>query len=80
MEELRRRLEGRASDTPEVIERRFAKARAEIENYAFFDYLVVNDDLERAKETALAIARAEASRRWRVAGLAESLLRNDRVS
>jgi guanylate kinase len=80
MGELRRRLEGRASDTPEVIERRFAKARAEIENYAFFDYLLVNDDLERAKETALAIARAEAARRWRVAGLAESLLRNDRVS
>ncbi len=79
MTELRRRLEARASDAPDVIERRFAKARTEIEQYAFFDYLVVNDDLERAKQDVLAIARAEARRRWRMAPLAESLLRNDRV-
>lgn len=79
MEELRRRLEGRGSDAPDVIERRFAKARSEIEHYAFFDYLVVNDDLERAKETVVAIARAEQARCWRAAAAAESLLRNDRV-
>lgn len=79
MAELRRRLEGRASDAPDVIERRFANARTEIEHYGLFDYLVVNDDLARAKESVLAIARAEANRRWRLAHLAESLLRNDRV-
>jgi guanylate kinase len=72
--ELRRRLERRGSDSREVIERRFAKARAEIEQYPFFDYLVVNDDLERAKSTVLSIVRAEFARRWRVAPLAESLL------
>lgn len=79
MSELRRRLEARASDAPDVIERRFQKARSEIEHYAFFDHLVVNDDLERAKEAVVAIARAEESRRWRVAALAESLLKNDTI-
>jgi guanylate kinase len=79
MDELRRRLEGRASDAPDVIERRFAKARAEIEHYPFFDYLVVNDDLDRAQATVLAIARAELAKRWRVAPLAEALLKNDRL-
>ncbi len=78
MAELRRRLEGRASDTAEVIERRFAKARAEIEQYPFFDYLLVNDDLENAKDTVLSIARAERARRWRVAPIAEALLRRNR--
>lgn len=80
MSELLRRLEGRGSDARDVIERRFAKARAEIEQYAFFDYLVVNDDLDRAKETVVAIARAEQARRWRLAHLAESLLANDRLT
>jgi guanylate kinase len=79
MEELRRRLEGRATDAPEVIERRFAKARAEIEQYPFFDYLVVNDDLERAKSTVVSITRAEMAKRWRLASIAEALLRRDRL-
>ncbi len=79
MAELRRRLEGRGSDSADVIERRFAKARTEIEHYPFFDYLVVNDDLEHAKQTVVAIARAEQARRWRLASLAESLLANDHL-
>ncbi len=79
MGELRRRLESRGSDARDVIERRFAKARAEIEHYPFFDYLVVNDDLEHAKQTVVSIARAERARRWRLAPLAESLLANDHL-
>lgn len=79
MDELRRRLEGRGSESPEVIARRFAKARQEIENYPFFDYLVVNDVLEHAQETSLAIVKAEMARRSRLAPLAEGLLRNDRL-
>jgi guanylate kinase len=77
--ELRRRLESRGTETPENLERRFQKARVEIDHYAFFDYLLVNDDLERAKESVVSIARAELCRRWRVAPLAESLLRHDRL-
>lgn len=73
-EELERRLVGRASDAPEVIERRLQRARAEIEHYPAFDYLLVNDDLEAAKATLEAIVRAERSRKERVSARAELLL------
>lgn len=76
MEELRRRLEGRGTDAPEVIERRYQKALVEIEHYGFFDYLLVNDDLDRAKQTLLGIALAERHRRVHLAPLAEHLLRH----
>ena len=46
--ELRRRLVGRGTDAPEVIERRVAKAEFEIEKAPQFDAVVVNDDLECA--------------------------------
>ena len=50
VEELRRRLIGRATDTLEVIEKRVAKAAFEIEKAPQFDHTVVNDDLEQAIE------------------------------
>jgi guanylate kinase len=46
--ELERRLLTRATDAKEVIERRMLKAREEIDHYQIYDYLIVNDDLERA--------------------------------
>ena len=67
MTELRRRLETRAADAPEVIERRLENARGELSHYAFFDYLLVNDDLELAKQTLVSIVRAELVRCARVA-------------
>ncbi len=76
MEELRRRLETRAEDTPEVIARRFAAATREIDHYSAFDYLLVNDDLENAKRAVEGIVRAELNRRHRNAGFAESLLQS----
>lgn len=50
VEELRRRLVGRATDTMEVIEKRVAKASFEIEKAPQFDHTVINDDLEKAVE------------------------------
>ena len=47
-DELRRRLKERGEDRPEVIERRLKNARKEIRQYVHFDYLVVNDKLDRA--------------------------------
>lgn len=79
MGELRRRLEGRATDAKEVIERRFAKAKLEIEHYLFFDYIVVNEDVEHAHATLRGIVHAELARRWRMAGHAESLLRTGKA-
>ena len=48
IEELRRRLEGRRTDAPEVIEKRIAKASFELTKAPEFDKQVVNDDLEVA--------------------------------
>ena len=53
IDELRNRLIGRATDTPEVIESRIAKAEFELGFAKKFDVIVVNDDLEKAKADAL---------------------------
>lgn len=50
IEELRRRLEGRGTDTQEAIEQRIAKAAYELTFAPKFDRVVVNDDLETAKQ------------------------------
>lgn len=50
IEELRRRLVGRATDSMEVIEKRVSKAAFELEKAPEFDHTVVNDDLEKAIE------------------------------
>lgn len=61
-EELRGRLRKRASDPEDVVERRLANARAEMEQARGYDYLVVNDDVERAVGELCAIVRAERCR------------------
>lgn len=53
VEELRRRLVGRATDAPEVIEQRLAKAEEELTYAPKFDIIIVNDDLATAKAEAL---------------------------
>ncbi len=50
VEELRRRLNGRGTDAPEVIEQRLAKANYEMTFAPQFDHVVVNDDLDKAKQ------------------------------
>ena len=53
--ELRKRLEGRGTDAPEVIDQRIARAEFELTFADKFDKIVVNDDLARAEEDALEI-------------------------
>ena len=53
--ELRRRLEGRGTDAPEVIEDRVSKAEYEMSFAPKFDKIIVNDDLETAKAEALEV-------------------------
>lgn len=53
IEELRRRLEGRATDAQEVIEQRLCKASYELTFADKFDIVIVNDDLEKAKADTL---------------------------
>ncbi len=80
IDELERRLRGRASDDDATVQRRLQKARNEIENYGLFDYLIVNDDLDRAYDRLRSVVLAESARRARKARLAETLLRVGRVS
>jgi guanylate kinase len=55
LEELRRRLEGRGTETPEKIEMRLARAGEEMTYAPRFDRIVVNDDLSRAESETLAL-------------------------
>ena len=48
IEELRRRLVGRGTDSQEMIEKRIAKAGKEMEDAPLFDKIIVNDDLNTA--------------------------------
>lgn len=57
VEELRRRLEHRGTDTPEAIEERLAKAAYEMTFASQFDHVVVNDDLESAKQETLKLVQ-----------------------
>lgn len=57
VEELRRRLEGRGTDTPEAIENRLAKAEYELTFAPQFDKVVVNDNLEVAKQETLQLVK-----------------------
>ncbi len=74
MDALLARLRGRASDSEDAVQRRFGKAREEIEHHFLFDYLVVNDDIEKATERLVSIFLAEECRIKRTARLAEELL------
>ena len=67
MSELRARLERRAEDSAATIEARLANARREIERWRQYDYVVVNDDLQRAYKLIVKIVHAERARQTRVA-------------
>ena len=55
--ELRKRLEGRGTDAPEVIDQRIARAEFELTFADKFDKIVVNDDLAQAEQDALRLVK-----------------------
>jgi guanylate kinase len=63
--ELKRRLYARAQDAPEVIERRVARAKGEIEQYRDGEYVIINDDFDRSYADLAHIYHAERIRRDR---------------
>ncbi|MFG5118767.1 guanylate kinase [Methylorubrum sp. POS3] len=67
--ELRQRLERRAEDSPETIERRLANARNEMQRWSEYDYVIVNDDLDESFRSLQAILTAERLKRSRRTGL-----------
>jgi len=68
-EELRERLIGRAQDSASTVAKRMAKAADEISHWPEYDYVIVNDDIDRASAEIEAILRAERLRRRRRVGL-----------
>jgi len=66
---LEARLKGRGQDSAEVIEGRMEKSRAEISHWGEYDYVLINDDLDRCREDLISIVRAERLRRARQSGL-----------
>jgi guanylate kinase len=80
MAELASRLVRRAEDAPDVIAKRLANARAEIQHWRDYDYVLINKDLQTSLEKAQAILYAERMRRARTTwleGFVEDLLQQD---
>jgi guanylate kinase len=69
MAELKLRLQRRAEDSAGVIAMRLKNAKVEIEHWREYDYVVVNDDLDRAYQSVVSIIDAERLRRDRNPGL-----------
>lgn len=59
LSDLRKRLEGRGTETERAIEARLIRARQELDEADFYDYLIVNDDVEKAASELNAIITAE---------------------
>lgn len=57
VEELRRRLTGRGTDSAEMVEQRLAKAEYEMSFAPKFDRIIINDDLEKAKEDVYSVIK-----------------------
>jgi guanylate kinase len=69
MEELERRLRARGTDSDEVITARMSRAAAEISHWDGYDYVLVNDDVERCFGDVSTILAAERLKRSRQTGL-----------
>lgn len=69
IDELRRRLTGRGTDSAEVIAARMERARSEISHWDGYDYVVVNDDIDACFAKVQQILAAERMRRARQTGL-----------
>ena len=69
MRELRERLRRRAEGSAESMQRRLVTARTELEEWRDYDYVIVNDDLQRAYGEVKSIVTAERLRRERLPGL-----------
>jgi guanylate kinase len=77
-EVLKCRLSLRKTEDPTALEERLRKARLETADGRWYDYLIVNNKLEKAKKELEAIIRAEHCRRERVAGVLEAMLVENR--
>lgn len=64
LEHLYLRLAGRGTESRDVIEKRIAKAKEELTRIDYYEYLVINDSVEKAAEDILAVLRAERIKKY----------------
>jgi guanylate kinase len=74
LEELERRLSNRRTERKAAMEERLRKAKAEMAEAYWYDYLIVNDELEKAQEQLQAVILAEHCRRERMSELLDEIL------
>ena len=75
---LERRLRGRSKDAEADIQRRLTTARAEVAGYVEYDYVVVNDELDRCVDRLRSIIMAERARLRSTHGMAEAIVKTFR--
>jgi len=73
---LEARLEGRGANHGDDLKMRIANARTELSEYRYFDYLVINDDIDQAIAELVAIIRAERCRCERRSAIGERILKD----
>jgi guanylate kinase len=73
-QDLERRLRGRGQDGDQVVARRLMNAHEELSRYSEYDFVVVNDDLERCASEVVAIVTAARRRRSRMESIARQVL------
>ncbi len=78
IQELERRLNARGQDSAEIVADRMAKSQAEYSHWREYDYILINDDLERCQSRIETIVRAERLRRARQIGLGGFVAELDR--
>lgn len=74
-QDLERRLNRRAQDSAEVVASRMQKASEEISHYQEYDYIIINDDLDKSILELKAILQAERLKRHRLTGLVDFVKR-----
>jgi guanylate kinase len=76
VELLKKRLSGRATETPEQLEKRLDKAIEEMKKSVFYDYIVVNDSLEQAAEAFERIILSDRQKTERNINFINEVLKN----
>jgi guanylate kinase len=74
LETLRQRLIARGTDSPAQLAVRLSNAPAELEQYESFDYVIFNDEIERASAQLASIVSAERARRTRQEALVRDVI------
>ena len=67
--ELEKRLKSRGQDSPEEVKKRMAEANSEITHWAEYDYIIINNEIEKTLEKLKAILVSERLKRLRQVGL-----------